>query len=52
MIELQALADSDRPDVIVIRDDLTSVGIALDVASRGLRVALAENMLWRFGTSH
>ncbi|WP_156166433.1 glycerol-3-phosphate dehydrogenase/oxidase [Mycobacterium haemophilum] len=49
--DLQALADGERPDVIVIGGGITGVGIALDAASRGLRVALAEKHDLAFGTS-
>ncbi|MBL7850878.1 MAG: glycerol-3-phosphate dehydrogenase/oxidase [Cyclobacteriaceae bacterium] len=38
-------------DVLIIGGGITGVGIALDAASRGLRVALAEQHDFAFGTS-
>jgi len=38
--DLTALADGAAVDVVVIGGGITGVGIALDAASRGLRVAL------------
>ncbi len=49
--DLTALADGEAPDVIVIGGGITGVGIALDAASRGLRVALVEKHDLAFGTS-
>ncbi|OBK17209.1 glycerol-3-phosphate dehydrogenase/oxidase [Mycobacterium asiaticum] len=49
--ELEALADGDALDVIVIGGGITGVGIALDAASRGLRTALVEKRDLAFGTS-
>ncbi|WP_204080474.1 glycerol-3-phosphate dehydrogenase/oxidase [Mycobacterium riyadhense] len=49
--DLAALADGEPLDVIVIGGGITGVGIALDAASRGLRVALAEKHDLAFGTS-
>jgi glycerol-3-phosphate dehydrogenase len=49
--ELAALADGDQLDVIVIGGGITGTGIALDAASRGLRVALVEKHDLAFGTS-
>jgi glycerol-3-phosphate dehydrogenase len=49
--ELTALADGDPLDVLVIGGGITGVGIALDAASRGLRVALVEKHDLAFGTS-
>ncbi|ETW25233.1 glycerol-3-phosphate dehydrogenase [Mycobacterium gastri 'Wayne'] len=49
--ELTALADGEALDVLVIGGGITGVGIALDAASRGLRVALAEKHDLAFGTS-
>ena len=49
--ELTALADGDPIDVLVIGGGITGVGIALDAASRGLRVALVEKHDLAFGTS-
>src|ERR1700742_2537586 len=49
--ELAALADGEQLDVIVVGGGITGTGIALDAASRGLRVALVEKHDWAFGTS-
>lgn len=49
--ELQALADGEPVDVVVIGGGITGVGIALDAASRGLRTALVEKHDLAFGTS-
>ncbi|KUI23404.1 glycerol-3-phosphate dehydrogenase [Mycobacterium sp. GA-1285] len=49
--ELAALADGERLDVIVIGGGITGTGIALDAATRGLRVALVEKHDLAFGTS-
>ncbi|MBS4730138.1 glycerol-3-phosphate dehydrogenase/oxidase [Mycobacterium sp. SM1] len=49
--ELTALADGDPLDVVVIGGGITGTGIALDAASRGLRVALVEKHDLAFGTS-
>lgn len=49
--DLTALADGTPLDVIVIGGGITGVGIALDAASRGLRVALVEKHDLAFGTS-
>ena len=49
--ELTALADGEPLDVIVIGGGITGTGIALDAASRGLRVALVEKHDLAFGTS-
>lgn len=49
--ELNALADGAPLDVLVIGGGITGVGIALDAASRGLRVALVEKHDLAFGTS-
>jgi glycerol-3-phosphate dehydrogenase len=49
--DLTALADGDPTDVIVIGGGITGAGIALDAASRGLRVALVEKHDLAFGTS-
>jgi glycerol-3-phosphate dehydrogenase len=45
------LADGEPVDVIVIGGGITGTGIALDAASRGLRVALVEKRDLAFGTS-
>ena len=49
--ELNALADGEPLDVMVIGGGITGAGIALDAASRGLRVALVEKHDLAFGTS-
>ncbi|OBA78125.1 glycerol-3-phosphate dehydrogenase [Mycobacterium sp. 1164966.3] len=49
--ELAALADGEPLDVVVIGGGITGAGIALDAASRGLRVALVEKHDLAFGTS-
>src|SRR3984957_18544534 len=49
--DLSALADGAPTDVVVIGGGITGVGIALDAASRGLRVALVEKQDLAFGTS-
>lgn len=49
--ELTALADGEPLDVIVIGGGITGTGIALDAATRGLRVALVEKHDLAFGTS-
>jgi len=49
--DLTALADGAPIDVVVIGGGITGAGIALDAASRGLRVALVEKHDLAFGTS-
>ncbi|MGH3961531.1 glycerol-3-phosphate dehydrogenase/oxidase [Mycobacterium sp.] len=49
--DLEALADGTPLDVVVIGGGITGTGIALDAASRGLRVALVEKHDLAFGTS-
>jgi glycerol-3-phosphate dehydrogenase len=49
--ELAALADGAPVDVVVIGGGITGAGIALDAASRGLSVVLAEKHDLAFGTS-
>lgn len=49
--ELAALADGEQADVIVIGGGITGAGIALDAATRGLRVVLVEKHDLAFGTS-
>jgi glycerol-3-phosphate dehydrogenase len=49
--DLAALADGEPLDVVVIGGGITGAGIALDAASRGLRVALVEKHDLAFGTS-
>ncbi|WP_231997397.1 glycerol-3-phosphate dehydrogenase/oxidase [Mycobacterium sp. 1245111.1] len=49
--DLTALADGAPTDVVVIGGGITGTGIALDAASRGLRVTLVEKHDLAFGTS-
>lgn len=49
--DLNALADGVPLDVLVIGGGITGAGIALDAASRGLRVALVDKHDLAFGTS-
>jgi glycerol-3-phosphate dehydrogenase len=49
--DLAALADGEPTDVVVIGGGITGTGIALDAASRGLRVTLVEKHDLAFGTS-
>jgi glycerol-3-phosphate dehydrogenase len=49
--DLSALADGEPTDVVVIGGGITGAGIALDAASRGLRVTLVEKHDLAFGTS-
>ncbi len=49
--ELAATADGEPVDVLVIGGGVTGAGVALDAASRGLSVALAEAHDLAFGTS-
>ena len=49
--DLTALAEGGPLDVVVIGGGITGTGIALDAASRGLRVALVEKHDLAFGTS-
>ncbi len=49
--ELAELADGAVLDVVVIGGGITGAGVALDAASRGLRVALVEKHDLAFGTS-
>ncbi|WP_422225029.1 glycerol-3-phosphate dehydrogenase/oxidase [Mycobacterium sp.] len=49
--DLNALADGEPTDVVVIGGGITGTGIALDAASRGLRVTLVEKHDLAFGTS-
>lgn len=48
---LTALADGGLTDMVVIGGGITGAGIALDAASRGLQVVLAEKHDLAFGTS-
>ena len=49
--DLTALAEGAPLDVVVIGGGITGTGIALDAASRGLRVACVEKHDLAFGTS-
>lgn len=49
--EFEALADNGEIDLLVIGGGVTGVGVALDAASRGLSVVLAEAHDLAFGTS-
>jgi glycerol-3-phosphate dehydrogenase len=49
--ELEALADGDVVDVLVVGGGITGVGVALDAATRGLSVALVERGDLAQGTS-
>ncbi len=49
--EMTRLADGEVVDVVVIGGGVTGVGVALDAASRGLRVALVERRDLANGTS-
>ncbi|MDT5259728.1 MAG: glycerol-3-phosphate dehydrogenase [Mycobacterium sp.] len=49
--DLNALAEGEPLDLVVIGGGITGAGIALDAASRGLRVALVEKHDLAFGTS-
>ncbi|GLE57766.1 glycerol-3-phosphate dehydrogenase [Mycobacteroides chelonae] len=49
--DLAALAGGAPTDVLVIGGGITGVGVALDAASRGLRVTLVEKHDLAFGTS-
>jgi len=51
MRELSSLDDGGPVDVLVIGGGVTGVGVALDAASRGLSVVLAEKHDLAFGTS-
>ena len=49
--EIDALADAPPVDVLVVGGGVTGAGIALDAATRGLTVVLAEAQDLAFGTS-
>jgi glycerol-3-phosphate dehydrogenase len=49
--DLSALAEGAALDIVVIGGGITGAGVALDAASRGLRVALVEKHDLAFGTS-
>ncbi|HEX5923804.1 MAG TPA: FAD-dependent oxidoreductase, partial [Baekduia sp.] len=49
--DLEALRDGAPLDLLVIGGGVTGAGVALDAASRGLRVALVERRDLAWGTS-
>lgn len=49
--DVAALEDGEVVDVLVVGGGVTGAGVALDAASRGLRVALLERHDLAFGTS-
>jgi glycerol-3-phosphate dehydrogenase len=49
--ELNAIADGERLDLLVIGGGVTGAGVALDAATRGLKVALLERRQLATGTS-
>ncbi|WP_072687647.1 glycerol-3-phosphate dehydrogenase/oxidase [Rhodococcus marinonascens] len=49
--ELDQLSNGETVDLLVIGGGITGVGVALDAASRGLTVVLAEKRDLAFGTS-
>jgi len=49
--ELDALSRADEVDLLVVGGGVTGVGVALDAASRGLSVVLADAHDLAFGTS-
>jgi glycerol-3-phosphate dehydrogenase len=49
--ELAAIAEYGQADLLVVGGGITGVGVALDAASRGLSVVLAERHDLAFGTS-
>ena len=48
---LEAMADDQGLDILVIGGGVTGAGIALDAATRGLRVGIVEAQDWASGTS-
>ena len=48
---LAAMAGPDRLDILVIGGGVTGAGVALDAATRGLRVGIVEAQDWAAGTS-
>ena len=50
-VHLQRLASGDRFDVLVVGGGVIGCGVALDLAARGLRVALVEQQDFASGTS-
>lgn len=49
--QLEAMASGPPLDVLVVGGGITGVGIAMDAASRGLRVGIVERDDWACGTS-
>ena len=49
--ELESVWNADAVDVLVVGGGITGAGIALDAASRGLKVVLVEKYDLAFGTS-
>ncbi|MGV1004296.1 MAG: glycerol-3-phosphate dehydrogenase/oxidase [Candidatus Nanopelagicales bacterium] len=48
---LAAMSDSQGVDILVVGGGVTGAGIALEGATRGLRVAIVEGQDWSSGTS-
>ncbi len=48
---LEAMADDEGLDVLVVGGGVTGAGIALDAVTRGLRTAVVEAQDWAAGTS-
>ncbi|WP_324649931.1 glycerol-3-phosphate dehydrogenase/oxidase [Georgenia sp. H159] len=48
---LEGMSDPDGLDVLVVGGGVTGAGIALDAATRGLRVGIVEAQDWSSGTS-
>ncbi|MBV7362883.1 glycerol-3-phosphate dehydrogenase/oxidase [Actinomycetaceae bacterium TAE3-ERU4] len=48
---LEQMADEQGVDILVVGGGVTGAGIALDAATRGLRVAIVEAQDWAQGTS-
>ncbi len=48
---LEAMSDDQGLDVLVVGGGVTGAGIALDAATRGLRVGIVEAQDWASGTS-
>ena len=48
---LAEMSDADGVDVLVVGGGVTGAGIALDAATRGLRVGIVEAQDWASGTS-
>ena len=48
---LSEMADGDGLDILVIGGGVTGAGVALEAATRGLRVGIVEAQDWASGTS-